>query len=116
MNGFVAILIKEFAHIRRDRTTIFFALVVPMMQLLIFGYAIDVTIDNIPLVVLDLDGRQESRRLVDALANTRTFVVVDRVTNFEGYRRALSSGRAKAGVIIPADYSGHLLHREQAAV
>lgn len=114
MRGFFAILLKEFAHIRRDRTTIFFTFVVPALQLTIFGYAIDVTIENIPLVVLDLDGRQESRRLLEALVNTQTFQIVDRVYNEDQFQHGLTSGRAKAGVIIPADYSEHLLRGEQA--
>lgn len=116
MNGFMAILIKEFAHIRRDRTTILFAFLVPALQLLIFGYAIDVTIDNIPLVVFDLDGRQESRRFVEALCNTRTFTVADRVHDADSFRRAITSGRARAGVLIPADYSENLLRGKQAQV
>lgn len=116
MNGFLAILLKEFAHIRRDPTTIFFTFVVPALQLTIFGYAINVTIENIPLVVFDLDGRQESRRLVEALCNTRTFQVLERVHDAESFRRAIDSGRAKTGVLIPADYSERLLRREQAQV
>jgi ABC transporter DrrB family efflux protein len=116
LKGFAAILIKEFAHIRRDRSTLVFALVVPALQLIIFGYAIDVTIEHIPLVVYDLDGRQDSRYLVEALANTQTFDVVERVQDDDAFHRALSSGRAKAGVLIPADYSERLLRREQARV
>lgn len=116
MNGFWAILLKEFAHIRRDRMTIFFAFVVPALQLTIFGYAINVTIENIPLVVYDLDGREDSRQLVEALGNTRTFAVAERVHDGESFRRALDSGRAKAGVLIPADYSERLLRREQAQI
>ncbi|MCK6486480.1 MAG: ABC transporter permease [Phycisphaerae bacterium] len=116
MNGFWAILLKEFAHIRRDRGTIVFAFVVPALQLTIFGFAIDVTIENIPLVVFDLDGRQESRRLVDALINTRSFELAQRVEDADSFRRAITSGQAKAGVLIPADYSERLLRREQAHV
>lgn len=116
MNGFLAIMLKEFAHIRRARTTIFFTFVVPALQLTIFGYAINVTIEHIPLVVYDLDGRQESRRLVEALCSTQTFQVAERVHDEESFRRALTSGRAKTGVLIPADYSERLLRREQASV
>jgi ABC transporter DrrB family efflux protein len=116
VNGLAAIFLKEFAHIRREPTTIFFVFVVPVLQMTIFGFAIKVTIDNIPLIVHDLDGRQESRRLVEALCNTRAFKVVDRVNDLESYRRAFTSGRAKAGVLIPADYSDRLVQREQATV
>ena len=116
MNGFWAILLKEFAHIRRDRGTLIFAFVVPALHLTIFGYAIDVTIDNIPLVVLDLDGKQESRRLLDALNNTQTFQTVERAQSMDAFRRSLISGRAKVGILIPANYSEKLLRREQARV
>jgi len=116
VKGFGAVLFKEFAHIRRDRLTIFFTFAVPALQLTIFGYAIDVTIQNIPTVVYDLDGRQESRRFVEAMVNTDTFQVVKRVQDHESFRRALNSGRAKVGVLIPADYSERLLAREQARV
>ncbi len=114
MSGFLAVLLKEFAHIRRDRSTIVFVLIIPALQLMIFGYAIDVTIENIPLVVYDLDGRSDSRRLTEALVNSGTFRIEDRVQDAEAFRRALTSGKAKAGVLIPADYSERLLHGEQA--
>lgn len=114
MRGLLAILLKEFVHIRRARSTIVFAFVVPALQLMIFGYAIKVTIEGIPMVVFDLDGRQESRRLVEALCNTRTFEVVERVENHDSFRRALDSGRAQVGLLIPAAYSERLLRREQA--
>jgi len=116
VRGFWAILLKEFSHIRRDRVTVFFTFMVPVIQLTIFGFAIDVTIDNIPLAVLDLDGRQDSRELVEALENTQAFQVVERPADSETFSRAISSGRAKAGILIPADYSQRLLMREKAEV
>lgn len=116
MNGFWAILLKEFVHIRRDRSTIFFAFLVPLFQMTIFGFAIDVTIENIPITVLDLDGRQDSRRLIEGLVATRTFTVVDRPNDLDSFRRALTSGRAKVGVLVPADYSERLLRREDAQI
>lgn len=116
MKGFWAIILKEFSHIRRDPVTIFFTFMVPVIQLTIFGFAIDVTIDNIPLAVLDLDGRQDSRELVKSLVNTHAFEVVERPRDAESFRRAITSGRAKAGILIPADYSERLLLREKAEV
>ncbi len=116
MKGFWAIIFKEFSHIRRDPVTIFFTFMVPVIQLTIFGFAIDVTIDNIPLAVLDLDGHRDSRELVSALVNTKAFEVVERPRDAESFRRAITSGRAKAGVLIPADYSERLLLREKAEV
>ncbi len=114
--GFFAILLKEFSHLRRDRSTLIFTIVVPALQLVIFGFAANVTIDNIPLVVYDLDGRQESRRLIEAMQNTRTFRVVDCVYGVEAFRSAITSGRAKAGVLIPPNYTERLVRGEQVQV
>jgi ribosome-dependent ATPase len=114
--GFTAMLLKEFSHVRRQPATIIFMLVVPVLQTIIFGYAIQQEIENIPTVVFDLDGRQASRQLIDSFRNTRTFAITDRVSDDESFRRALVSGRAKVGVRIPPDYSDRLLRGEQVSV
>lgn len=114
--GFLAIFLKEFAHIRRQPTTLFFVFVIPMLQMLVFGYAIETEIEHIPMVVLDFDGRQPSRELREAFVNTGTFDVIERVTNWQNFREALTSGEAKVGLVIPPDYSERLLLDEQAHV
>jgi ABC transporter DrrB family efflux protein len=114
--GLFAILTKEFSHIRRQRTTLFFMLVVPVMQTIIFGYAIDTQIENIPLAVYDLDGRRQGRELTETLTNTRRFEIVERCQDTESFRRALTSGRAKAGLLIPPNYTDRLVRGEQVQV
>ncbi|QEG02874.1 putative ABC transporter ATP-binding protein YbhF [Stieleria maiorica] len=114
--GLAAVLIKEFVHIRRQPTTLFFMLVVPVMQTIIFGYAIDTQIENIPTVVFNLDGRQQSRELVDALVNTRRFRLIGHVQSEETFQRSMSSGQAKVGVRIPPDYADRILRGEQASL
>jgi ribosome-dependent ATPase len=116
MNGLFAMLSKEFAHIRREPTTLFFAFVIPVLQLTVFGYAIDMTIDDIRTVVYNLDGRQDSRQLVDAFRNTRKFKIVGEVHDEAAFDYALASGAAQVGLRIPPDYSDRLLHGEQASV
>jgi ribosome-dependent ATPase len=106
--GFMAILLKEFSHIRRQPSTLFFMLLVPLMQTLIFGYALNTQIEHIPTVVFNLDGREQGRQLVDQLANTQIFDITERVTDDESFRRALTSGRAKMGVKIPPDLTERL--------
>jgi ABC transporter DrrB family efflux protein len=116
MWGFGAVLAKEFFHIRRQPTTIVFMLVIPALQTLIFGYAINVKIEHIPTVVHDLDGRRHAQQLIESFENTRTFDVVARVLDDESFRRAITSGRAKVGVRIPPDYSDRLVRNEQVQV
>lgn len=105
MRGFWAVFLKETVHIRRERSTLFFAFVIPVLQLMIFGFAIDMKVENIATVVLDLDGRQEAGRMLDALVNTRTLRIVERVHDDESFEHAISSGRAKVGVRIPPNFS-----------
>jgi ABC-type multidrug transport system ATPase subunit/ABC-type multidrug transport system permease subunit len=116
LRGFGAIFIKEFAHIRRQPTTLFFMLVIPVMQMLIFGYALQTQVWNIPTVVYDLDGRDASRDLVASFQNTRKFRIVERVHDDDAFDRAFASGRVKVGIRIPPDYTEKLIHAEQSAV
>lgn len=115
-HGLWAVLVKELFHIRRQPTTLFFMLVLPVMQTIIFGYAIDTQIENIPTVVLDMDGRRHARELIAAFENTRRFRVVEHVLNEESFYRELSSGRAKVGMRIPPHYSDRLVRGEQVQV
>ena len=116
MHGFFAILVKEFFHIRRQPSTLFFMLVIPVIQTLLFGFALQTQIDNIPMIVYDLDGRQSAHELIDAFVNTRKFTVVGRVFSEDAFRHAMTSGRAKVGLRIPPDYSDRLVAGEQTRV
>ena len=114
--GFWAILVKEFSHVRREPATLLFVFAVPVLQTIIFGYAIDTQIENIPTVIYDLDGRSSARELRDSFANTRTFQIIERVFDEDAFHYALQSGKAKVGVIIPPDYTDRLLRGEQVSV
>ena len=116
MSGWLAVFLKEFSHIRREPTTLVFMFIVPVLQTIVFGFAINTEIENIPTVVLDLDGRRHARELRDTFENTRTFHVIERVLDEESFDRALTSGRAHVGVRIAADYSDRLLAAEQVHV
>ncbi len=114
--GFLAVLLKEFAHVQRQPSTLFFMLFVPVVQTLIFGYAIDTQIEDIPTVLYDMDGRQPSREFADSVQNTRIFDIVRRVHDRASFRQLLQSGRARVGLRIPPDFTDHLLRGEQVYV
>lgn len=113
--GLWAILRKEVIHIRRDPATRFI-FAIPLMELLLFGYAIDMDIKNIATVVFDLNRQQESRELVKEFESTRYFRVIGYVHSDDELQRAIVSGRAKVGIKIPPDYSENLLNQRQAQV
>jgi ABC-2 type transport system permease protein len=107
---------KEFTHISRDPATLFFALFIPVLQLLIFGFAIDTNVRHIPTVVLDEAHTQESRRLVDRFVNSDTFNVVGVVQSNHDLYQMIVAGKVKTGLKIPADYSRRLQDGQQATV
>ncbi len=115
-DGFVAVLTKEFAHVRRQPSTLIFVLLVPLMQTIIFGFALNTQIENIPMVVYDQDGRRLGRELIDAFLNTRRFTITSRALDEESFRRAMTSGKAKVGLRIPPNYSDRIIRGEQVIV
>ena len=116
LRGLWAILVKEFFHIRRQPSTLFFMLVVPAIQTIIFGYAINTQIEHIPTVVWNLDGRTQSQLLVESFGNTRRFTITAQVHDRATFDNMLRSGRAQVGIIIPPDFAERLLHAEQAQI
>ena len=102
-SSFVAIFMKEFIHVRRDRSTLAIALAIPLFQLVLFGF-IDQTVRDLPTVVVDQDNSVESRALMDELRATRTFTITRVTADPHEARREITSGKARVGVIIPPDY------------
>jgi ABC-2 type transport system permease protein len=102
-NSFVAVMQKEFVHMRRDRATLIIALTIPLFQLVLFGF-IDQTVSNVPTVVVDQDGTRASRELMDQLRATHTFKIAKVTTDPHAAREEITSGRVRVGVVIPPDF------------
>lgn len=114
--GLYAIMYKESRHILRDFRTLFLMLIIPAVQLTIFGYAIDLDVRNIATVVLNLDGRQPSKELVDSFTNTGYFEIIEHVATEEALTGAIVRGDARVGLKIPADYTDRLELGRQAQI
>lgn len=115
LQGLGAIIYKEVLQARRDPATRFVFLI-PVIQTIIFGFAIDMDIQHIPTVVFDMDRGVESRRLIERMANTTSFDIVGTARSAEEVRNQIVAGRAKVGLIVPPDYSARFLRGEQATV
>ncbi|HTU23881.1 MAG TPA: ABC transporter permease, partial [Pirellulales bacterium] len=100
---------KEFLHIIRDRSTLFFSLFIPIVELFMLGYAVDMNIRHIPTVVFDQAGTQESRTLLDHFTNSDDFDLVGKVYSDAALNEAIVSGRAHVGLKIPEDFSRQLM-------
>lgn len=114
--GFRSIFYKEIIHISRDPLTLALMMLVPMIQLLVFGYAINTDVRNIKTAVYNLDPGPQSRDLLQAFENTDYFEIVRYVGSDEELNRSIVTGRVKVGVKIPPDYSNRLLTNKQATV
>jgi ABC-2 type transport system permease protein len=107
---------KEFTHIGRDRATLFFALFIPVIQLLFFGFAIDTNVRQIPTVVFDQAHTQESRRLIDSFQNSDAFQVIEYANSDETLYGRIREAKAKVGIKIPVDFSRRLLDGDTASI
>src|SRR6267154_857290 len=114
--GFGAVFYKEVLHVRRDPATLFFSLVIPLLQMVVLGFGIDTNIRQINTVVLNADARRESRELLDRLKNSDTFHIIRFVDNDRDLNDAIIAGKARVGIKIPVDYSDRLLHNMSAQV
>ncbi|HEX9750096.1 MAG TPA: ABC transporter permease [candidate division Zixibacteria bacterium] len=105
---FGAVANKEFIQMRRDRVTFAIMLGIPVLQLILFGYAINTQVDHIPLVVCDLSQSSHGRELTDRLINTTFFDLVAQVPTYREAKETMDSEDAKAALLIPADYPRRL--------
>src|SRR5579864_8642796 len=99
---------KEFLHVTRDRGTLFFALLIPMLQLFLFGFAVDTNVRQIATVVLDESHTQESRRLLERFAGSDVFDLKSYAQSPSEMYEKIRGGKARAGIRIPYDYARRL--------
>ena len=115
-HGLMPVCRKEALHIVRDRGTLIFALLLPMIQLFLFGFAIDTNIRQVPTVVLDESRTQQSRQLLERFAASDVFALRGEVTSPDALYGAIQAGKARVGIRIPTDYARRLLDGTTATV
>lgn len=96
---------KEIRQLQRDPLTLAFVVGVPAVQLLLFGYAINQDVRQVPTAVVDHSHSSVSRRLVGQLEATQTFRVVAWPVSEEAARDLLERGAVQAAVMVPPDYA-----------
>ncbi len=107
---------KEFIQIARDPRTLYITFAIPVIQLFLLGYTATTDVRNVPLVVFDQDRSPTSRRLVDAYRAADYFRLAYDVGSEMELRRLIDRGDARAGLLIPPDYSERVLEGEQVSV
>ncbi|HWQ89449.1 MAG TPA: ABC transporter permease [Desulfitobacteriaceae bacterium] len=113
---FMAILRKEFIQIRRDKPSLIMAIAMPVLLLLLFGYAVNTDVDHLPTAVWDQSQSMDSREMIEAFRNT---IYINPNLYVQGYKQieeSLDSGKARVAIIIPADYGKHVQGGETASI
>ena len=110
---FMAILMKEFVQMRRDRLTFAMIVGIPILQLVLFGYAINSDPKSLPTAVVDYDKSEFSRSIIRGLENTRYFAMTESPVSEPEADRLLSRGDVQFAVIFPSDFSRRLLRGDK---
>lgn len=108
MRRFRALIKKELTHMVRDPRTLIFIFVMPILQLVLLGYANNSDVKNVPTVIFNQDNSQESRALLDSFQSTSYFSFDYSVYSQAEVNNLIAGGKAKVGIIIPPDYSSNL--------
>ena len=111
-----AVLIKEFIQLQRDRVSFGMIVMIPLMQLLLFGYAINTTPRNLPTAVLLQERSDVGRSILAAFANTGYFRVTELPASEAELDRLLASGKVLFGVEIPANFERALRRGDKPAL
>ncbi len=111
-----AMLVKEFIQLKRDRVSFVMIVTIPLVQLLLFGYAINTTPRDLPTAVLLQESSDVGRSILAALNNTRYFKVTELPKTEAELDRLLASGKVLFGIEIPANFERELRRGDMPAM
>jgi ABC-2 type transport system permease protein len=111
-----AIFVKELRHIVRDGRSLALALAMPAMMLLLYGFALSLDVDRIPMLIYDQDGTSASRSLAHQFAASRLFEAKGMAANYRDIEAGINTNTILVGVVIPKDFGSDLALGKGAAV
>jgi ABC-type multidrug transport system permease subunit len=116
LRGFDAVFYKELRQILRSPITLMLAIGIPVVQMVLLGYAINTTVEHVPAVVYRGDHGRAGEAYIDAVVGSRTFDIVGYVSSRKALRDAIVAGRARIGFDIPENFTADLLAGKHPAV
>ena len=116
MKQFQSFVIKEFRQIFRDRRTMLILLVMPVVQVLLLGYAIKTEIRDARLAVFDPSKDAETRRIKERFAASEYFILTEELTRPEQINDVFKGGDIDLVLVFGEDFASHLQHDGEAAV
>jgi ABC-2 type transport system permease protein len=107
---------KELLHLRRDPRSLGMAIAIPMLMLLLFGFALTLDVDRVPLAVWDQSGTPASRELVSRFEGSRYFDVRLRAAGYRDIEGAIEAGSVLAALVVPREFAARLSAGRDASV
>ncbi len=104
----LAIARKEFIHLLRDPRSLAIGILLPVIMLLLFGFALTLDVDHVPIVVWNQSQDPLARDYISHFQASRYFTIIDFVDHYSDIERAIDERKALAGLIIPVDFSQKL--------
>ncbi|TLM67167.1 MAG: ABC transporter permease [Deltaproteobacteria bacterium] len=111
-----AVARKECLHVLRDPRSLLMGLAIPMLMLFMFGYALTLDVDRVPLVVWDQGRTPESREFIARFTSSRYFALEADTDSYRAIERAIDERRALLALVVPAAFSRDLAAGRPAAV
>lgn len=116
MKQFFAFVTKEFYHIWRDKRTMFILLGMPIVQIVIFGFALTNEVKNAKIAVFDQSKDIATSSLINEFNASRYFDVEENVVSYNEIESAFKKGKIKMAIVIPANFNENLLHFNKAQI
>jgi len=104
-NRVIAVANKEFIHIRRDPRTLLIVVLIPVLMIMLYGYALTLDVNHIATAVVDFDKTQISRDFISKFSNSRYFDIDFYPERVSDLKSLIDLGRVSVGIVIPPDFS-----------
>ena len=116
LDRMIAVLVKEFIQLTRDRVTYALILVVPVVQMLLFGYAINTDPRHLPAALLVQENSVFARSVVSSLANSQYFHIVQQARSPAELDRMVRTGEVQFAITIPGDFTRRVVRGDRAQI
>ena len=111
----LAIVRKEVRQLRRDRLTFGMIVGIPVIQLMMFGYAINMDVRNLDAAIADMSGTSASRQMVMDMSESQIIKIIGQVSSVEELEHLMRQGKISVGIYIPPDFDRRLHQANRAA-
>jgi ABC-2 type transport system permease protein len=111
-----AVARKEFIHVMRDWRSLYLSLAIPVILIMLFGYALTLDLRNVPTVVFDQSRTAQSRELLSLYQGSPYFSMVGYYDDYASVQLALERGDALVAIVVPSDFAGRINARKSVAV